>query len=98
MFEIQGQRIGKVDYFIKAWKQEQDYELHGRTPAIHSCQVREIIEQILAGDVQSVSGLMDVLGHESVTTTQKYLHPALKNIAGIVNERNLGRAAETVAA
>lgn len=42
--------------------------------------------------------VMDVLGHESVTTTQKYLHPALKDLAGIVNERNLGRAAETAAA
>lgn len=40
----------------------------------------------------------EVLGHESVTTTQKYLHPALKNIALIVNERNKGRAAETIAA
>jgi integrase/recombinase XerD len=29
--------------------------------------------------------VMDVFGHEGVTKTQKYLHPALKNIAGIVN-------------
>jgi integrase len=36
--------------------------------------------------------VMDVLGHESVTTTQKYLHPSLKNIADVVNERNIGRA------
>ena len=42
--------------------------------------------------------VMDVLGHESVTTTQKYLHPALKNIADVVNQRNAGRAAEAVAA
>lgn len=40
----------------------------------------------------------EVLGHESVTTTQKYLHPALKNIAGIVNERNRVRAEATAAA
>ena len=38
--------------------------------------------------------VMDVLGHESVTTTQKYLHPALKNIAEVVNQRNKGREAE----
>jgi integrase/recombinase XerC len=37
--------------------------------------------------------VMDVLGHESVTTTQKYLHPALKGIAEVVNQRNLTRAA-----
>ena len=36
--------------------------------------------------------VMDVLGHESVTTTQKYLHPALKNLAEVVNQRNAGRA------
>lgn len=38
--------------------------------------------------------VMDVLGHESVTTTQKYLHPSFKNIAHVVNERNRGRAAD----
>lgn len=42
--------------------------------------------------------VMDVLGHESVTTTQKYLHPSLKNIAAYVNERNKGRAADATAA
>jgi integrase len=36
--------------------------------------------------------VMDVLGHESVVTTQKYLHPALKNLAEVVNQRNEGRA------
>jgi site-specific recombinase XerC len=41
--------------------------------------------------------VMDVLGHESVTTTQKYLHPALKNIAEVVNQRNEGREAEVAA-
>jgi integrase len=41
--------------------------------------------------------VMDVLGHESVTTTQKYLHPSLKNIAEIVNQRNAGREAEASA-
>jgi len=34
-----------------------------------------------------------VLGHESVTTTQKYLHPELKDIAETVNERNSDNAA-----
>jgi integrase/recombinase XerC len=38
--------------------------------------------------------VMDDLGHESVTTTQKYLHPSFKNIAHVVNERNRGRAAD----
>ena len=42
--------------------------------------------------------VMDVLGHESVTTTQKYLRPSLKNIAAYVNERNKGRAADATAA
>lgn len=46
------------------------------------------------GNIKLVS---DVLGHESVTTTQKYLHPALKNLAEIVNQRNAGRTAEAAA-
>ena len=46
------------------------------------------------GNIKLVS---DVLGHESVTTTQKYLHPALKNLADVVNQRNAGRAAELAA-
>ncbi len=37
--------------------------------------------------------VMDVLGHESVTTTQKYLHPELKDIAETVNARNSDNAA-----
>ena len=37
--------------------------------------------------------VMDVLGHKSVTTTQKYLHPALKNIAETVNARNTDNVA-----
>lgn len=39
----------------------------------------------------------NVLGHESVATTQKYLHPSMKNLAEIVNQRNAGRSAEAVA-
>lgn len=43
------------------------------------------------GNIKLVS---DVLGHESVMTTQKYLHPSLKNLAEVVNQRNAARALE----
>jgi len=33
-----------------------------------------------------------MLGHRSVTTTQRYLHPEMKGLAGLVNERNAMRA------
>ena len=40
--------------------------------------------------------VMDVLGHESVTTTQKYLHPELKDIAETVNARNSDNAKQNL--
>jgi integrase/recombinase XerC len=61
------------------------------TPARHSFAT-DLLDR--TGNLKLV---MDVLGHESVTTTQKYLHPALKNIAEIVNQRNAGREAEAAA-
>lgn len=35
-----------------------------------------------------------LLGHRSVTTTQRYLHPQMKDLAELVNERNQLRAGE----
>ena len=37
--------------------------------------------------------VLDMPGHESVTTRQKYLHPSLKVLAVTVNQRNAVRQA-----
>lgn len=49
-----------------------------------------------ATDMLEVTGnlalVQKMMGHESITTTQRYLHPELKDVAQLVNERNAGRA------
>jgi site-specific recombinase XerD len=41
----------------------------------------------------NLSLVQKMLGHDSITTTQRYLHPELKDIAELVNERNAESAA-----
>ena len=49
-----------------------------------------------ATDMLEVTGnlalVQKMMGHESITTTQRYLHPELKDVAQLVNERNAERA------
>jgi site-specific recombinase XerC len=45
------------------------------------------------GNIKLVS---DALRHQCVTTTQKYLHPSMKNLPGRVNQKNVARAAEAL--
>ena len=40
----------------------------------------------------NLSLVQKLLGHEAVTTTQRYLHPELKGVAALVNQRNTEHA------
>jgi site-specific recombinase XerC len=38
--------------------------------------------------------VQNMLGHESILTTRRYLHPELKDVAQFVNQRNADNAEE----
>ena len=44
----------------------------------------------------NLSLVQKMLGHESITTTQRYLHPELKDVAALVNQRNAENAKENL--
>jgi hypothetical protein len=46
------------------------------------------------GNIKLVGDLLD---HASPVTTARYLHPSLKGVAALVNDRNMTRQAEVLA-
>lgn len=80
---------------------EKPFRQARKDAKLPSCMVLYNARHSFATDLLDRTGnlmlVKDVLGHESVATTQKYLHPSMKNLAEIVNQRNAGRSAEAVA-
>jgi hypothetical protein len=40
--------------------------------------------------------VQELLGHESIMTMQRYVHPEIKGVAALVNERNSNNAKENL--
>jgi integrase len=77
---------GRRNSLFKQFNQARDAA--GVHPGIVLYCARHTFATNLLAETGDLALVQRVLGHESITTTQKYLHPETSGVADVVNKRN----------
>ena len=77
-----------ISYFPVAEQFSEARKAIGLPKDIVLYSARHTFATDMLDKTKNISLVQKMLGHKSITTTMRYLHPELKDVAELVNERN----------